>query len=103
MRTLVDGYSNAKKCSNEGRALMQLDFQQFIVKLEKMCDIRPIPDRDFVETYIKAYYLPENSIEKWSKEHSEYSTKQIISLFNVMGQITKKTRLNLANLFEVNK
>jgi hypothetical protein len=27
-RTLVEGFSCAKKCSNEGRALMQLDYQQ---------------------------------------------------------------------------
>lgn len=102
MRMLVDGYAQAKKCTNEGRALMQLDFQQFIVKLEKLCEIRPIPERDFVEVYIKAFYLPENSIEKWSKEHTEYSTKHIVSLINVMAQITRKTRLNLANLFEIN-
>ncbi|XP_029692427.1 uncharacterized protein [Takifugu rubripes] len=49
-----------KKCSNEGRALMQLDFQQFLMKLEKLTDLRPIPDKEFVETYIKAYYLTEN-------------------------------------------
>lgn len=69
MRMLVEGYSSVKKCSNEGRALMQLDFQQLIVKLEKLCDLRPIPDKDFVEAYIKAYYLPDASIEKWIKEH----------------------------------
>lgn len=69
MKVLVDGYSLVKKCSNEGRALMQLDFQQFVVKLEEIFDIRPIPDKDYVETYIKAYYLPDSSIEKWVKEH----------------------------------
>lgn len=72
MKILVDGYSLVKKCSNEGRALMQLDFQQFVVKLEEIFDIRPIPDKDYVETYIKAYYLPDSSIEKWVKEHSVF-------------------------------
>ncbi|XP_035621092.1 syndetin-like [Oncorhynchus keta] len=43
-RTLVEGYGNVKKCSTEGRALMQLDFQQFLMKLEKLTDMRPIPD-----------------------------------------------------------
>lgn len=62
-------YANVKKCSNEGRALMQLDFQQFLMKLEKLTDIRPIPDKEFVETYIKAYYLTENDMECWIKEH----------------------------------
>ena len=102
MRVLVDGYSQAKKCTNEGRALMQLDFQQLIVKLEKLYDLRPIPDKDYVEVYIKAYYLPEQSFEKWTKEHNEYSNKHIISLINVMSQITRKTKLNLINSFESN-
>ena len=33
-------YASAKKCTNEGRALMQLDFQQFLLKLEKLTDLR---------------------------------------------------------------
>ena len=33
-------FSCAKKCSNEGRALMQLDFQQFLIKLEKLTSLR---------------------------------------------------------------
>lgn len=48
---------------------MQLDFQQFLMKLEKLTDIRPIPDKEFVETYIKAYYLTENDMERWIREH----------------------------------
>ena len=28
----VEGFSCAKKCSNEGRALMQLDYRQFLLK-----------------------------------------------------------------------
>uniref|UniRef100_A0A663LT31 VPS50 subunit of EARP/GARPII complex n=1 Tax=Athene cunicularia TaxID=194338 RepID=A0A663LT31_ATHCN len=96
-RTLVEGYANVKKCSNEGRALMQLDFQQFLMKLEKLTDIRPIPDKEFVETYIKAYYLTENDMERWIKEHREYSTKQLINLVNVClgSHINKKTRQKL--------
>lgn len=71
-------YANVKKCSNEGRALMQLDFQQFLMKLEKLTDIRPIPDKEFVETYIKAYYLTENDMERWIKEHRVRAEKQLI-------------------------
>ncbi|KAB1276690.1 Syndetin [Camelus dromedarius] len=77
-RTIVEGYANVKKCSNEGRALMQLDFQQFLMKLEKLTDIRPIPDKEFVETYIKAYYLTENDMERWIKEHRVRAGKQLI-------------------------
>ncbi|WAR02379.1 VPS50-like protein [Mya arenaria] len=35
-RTFVEGYANAKKCSIEGRALMQLDFQQYLKNIEKL-------------------------------------------------------------------
>ncbi|XP_038653506.1 syndetin [Scyliorhinus canicula] len=96
-RTIVEGYANVKKCSNEGRALMQLDFQQFLMKLEKLTDIRPIPDKEFVETYIKAYYLTENDMERWIKEHREYSTKQLTNLVNVClgSHVNKKARQKL--------
>ncbi|XP_004862740.1 syndetin [Heterocephalus glaber] len=96
-RTIVEGYANVKKCSNEGRALMQLDFQQFLMKLEKLTDIRPIPDKEFVETYIKAYYLTENDMERWIKEHREYSAKQLTNLVNVClgSHINKKARQKL--------
>ena len=33
-------FASAKKCSNEGRALMQLDFQQYLMKLERLTDLR---------------------------------------------------------------
>lgn len=79
MKMLVDGYASVKKCSNEGRALMQLDFQQLVVKLEKICELRPIPDKEFVEQYIKAFYLPDSSIEKWVKDHPVSATFKIIS------------------------
>lgn len=48
---------------------MQLDFQQFLMKLEKLTDLRPIPDKEFVEIYIKAYYLTENDMEQFIKNH----------------------------------
>ncbi len=104
MRKLVDGYSQAKKCTNEGRALMQLDFQQLLVKLDQICEFSknkiPMPDKDLVELYIKAYYLPENKLENWLKDHNEYSPKQVISLVNVMAHLTRKTRSNLVNYYE---
>jgi hypothetical protein len=49
---------------------MQLDFSQFLSKLEKMTSIRPIPDREYVENYIKAYYLQEAALESWIREHN---------------------------------
>lgn len=39
------------------------------MKLDKLTDLRPIPDKEFVETYIKAYYLTENDMEQFIKNH----------------------------------
>ena len=36
-------FAQAKKCSNEGRALMHLDYQQYRTKVERMCNIRYKP------------------------------------------------------------
>ncbi len=104
MRYLVDGYSQAKKCTNEGRALMQLDFQQLLVKLDQICEFSknktPIPDKDLVELYIKAYYLPENKLESWLKEHDAYNAKQVISLVTVMPHLTRRIRSSLILYYE---
>ncbi|XP_003381769.1 coiled-coil domain-containing protein 132 [Trichinella spiralis] len=34
---LIESYSNVKKSSGEGRALMQLDFQQLLLCIERLC------------------------------------------------------------------
>lgn len=62
-------FSEAKKCSNGGRALMQLDFTQFLSKFEKISSLRPVPHKEYVENYVKAFYLPEVELEKWIREH----------------------------------
>jgi hypothetical protein len=49
---------------------MQLDFTQFLSKLERLTSIRPIPGREHVERYIKAYYLQESALEAWIREHN---------------------------------
>lgn len=51
---------------------MQLDFTQLKSKFETMTFLRPMPHREYVELYIKAYYLPENSLEEWIKEHKVF-------------------------------
>ena len=30
---------------------------------------RPIPEKEFVEAYVKAYYLTEPDMERWIREH----------------------------------
>ncbi|KAK4005137.1 hypothetical protein OUZ56_006860 [Daphnia magna] len=104
--TLLDGYSALfyapllRKCTNEGRALMQLDFRHFQVKVESLTRLRPLPDPHIVETYIKAYYLPENSLEKWIQEQTEYTPRQMMNLLQCVSQGSKMIRLNLTSFME---
>mgnify|MGYP001050317609 CR=1 FL=1 len=49
---------------------MQLDYRQFVMKIEKISEVKPVPYQDFVSTYVKAYYIPELDLEDWVKEHS---------------------------------
>lgn len=51
---------------------MQLDFTQLKSKFETLTSLRPMPHREYVELYIKAYYLPENSLEEWIREHKVF-------------------------------
>lgn len=94
-KALVQGYGDGGKCSTEGRALMQLDFQNILLKLEPLCGIKPVPHASFVDSYIKAYYLPENGLEQWIKTHSEYSSKQLSSLLGAAAHVSKKARLRI--------
>lgn len=49
---------------------MQLDFTQLKSKFEELSStLKPMPHKNYVESYIKAYYYPENSLEEWIKEH----------------------------------
>lgn len=48
---------------------MQLDFTQFLSKFEKISSLKPVPHKEYVENYVKAYYLPETELEKWIREH----------------------------------
>ncbi|CAG5128982.1 unnamed protein product [Candidula unifasciata] len=99
-RMFVEGYASSKKCSNEGRALMQLDFQQFLTKVDQIAEIRPIPEREYVEAYIKAYYLPEHELESWVHDHKEYSNKQLLALVSSVGHLGRKSRQKLISMVE---
>ena len=55
---------------------------------------RPIPEREYVEAYIKAYYLPENQLEDWLPEHKVYrgsymSAHVLLNLLNELGKEIK--------------
>nr|XP_018909417.1 PREDICTED: syndetin [Bemisia tabaci] len=97
---LVEGFSSSKRCSNGGRALMQLDLTQLVSKLEAMSSLKPVPHKEFVETYVKAYYLSEPTLETWVKDHTEYSPKQLIALVSCVCAGNKKNKQRLINCIE---
>ncbi|KAG8179937.1 hypothetical protein JTE90_025262 [Oedothorax gibbosus] len=98
--SFIEGFSQAKKCTNGGRALMQLDYQQFLSKVERLTDLQPLPGKELVESYIKAYYMLEQNLEQWIRSHKEYTNKQLIGLVNCITQLNKKGRQRLINLIE---
>jgi len=84
MDLLVEGYSRLKKCSAEGRAIMSLDIKVLQNGLEKMTSLRPIPNTQYVDNYIKALYITDEAdFTNWATNHPEYSVKQCIALINL--------------------
>lgn len=49
---------------------MQLDLRHFQLKVEGLTRLRPLPDAGLVETYIKAFYLPESALDEWVRHHT---------------------------------
>ncbi|VVD03931.1 unnamed protein product, partial [Leptidea sinapis] len=96
---LVEGFSNATKCSNGGRGLMQLDYRQLFVKLEKISGLKPVPYQDYVDRYVKAYYLPRNELEDFIRDRTEYSNKHLSSLISCSCE-NKKDRQALLSIIE---
>jgi len=81
---LVDGYSYTKKCSDEGRALMSLDVKTLQAGLRKLLPGQALK-MDFVDNYIRAFYLPPEQLLDWARLHPEYSVKQLTGLVSVIG------------------
>uniref|UniRef100_A0A182N0S6 Syndetin C-terminal domain-containing protein n=1 Tax=Anopheles dirus TaxID=7168 RepID=A0A182N0S6_9DIPT len=97
---LVEGFSNAKKCSAGGRALMQLDFTHFWSLLEVVSGGKHPEHRAYVEQYVKAYYLPKDLLEQWLLEPHGYSAKHLAGLVQCACSSDKKARQRLLALVE---
>lgn len=101
--TLVEGFSNAKKCSTGGRALMQLDFTHFTSLFDLLSGKKFPEHQQYVEQYVKAYYMPKDLLEEFITTQSSYSPKQVIGLINCACSNDKKTRQKLLALVEKDK
>ncbi|XP_051113258.1 uncharacterized protein LOC127239236 isoform X2 [Andrographis paniculata] len=101
--TLVEGLSRVKKCTDEGRALMSLDLQVLINGLKHFVPIDVRPKMQIVESFIKAYYLPETEYVHWARVHPEYSKSQIVGLVNLVAASKgwkRKTKLEVLEKIE---
>ncbi|KAJ4835617.1 hypothetical protein Tsubulata_010861 [Turnera subulata] len=101
--TLIEGLSRVKRCTDEGRALMSLDLQVLINGLQHFATTNVKPKLQTVETFIKAYYLPETEYVHWARAHPEYSKNQIVGLVNLVATMKgwkRKTRLEVLEKIE---
>lgn len=82
---------------------MQLDFAHFMSILELLSGLKFPPHHRYVDSYIKAYYLPKDLLETWiieEKVKRTYSTKQLTALIACTCSNDKKTRQKLLALLE---
>ena len=68
---------------------MQLDFRHFVMKLERIAEIKPLPHQEYVGTYVKAFYIPEAELEDWVKIHTVRSVMEF--RFTIFKSETKPT------------
>lgn len=100
---LVEGLSRVKKCTDEGRVLMSLDLQVLINGLQHFVSVNVKPKLQVVETFIKAFYLPETEYVHWARTHPEYNRSQIIGLINLVAAMKnwkRKARLEIIERIE---
>ncbi|XP_016930475.2 syndetin [Drosophila suzukii] len=100
---LVEGFSNVKKCSAGGRALMQLDFANFMSFLELISNQKYPQHRSYVDVFIKTYYFAPEQFEQWIEQQrlgDEYSLKQLNNLIQCICVSDKRTRQRLLQLLD---
>ncbi|XP_076921162.1 uncharacterized protein LOC143582500 [Bidens hawaiensis] len=97
---LVEGLSRVKRCSDEGRALMLLDLQVLINGLQHFVTVNVKPKLQTVETFIKAYYLPETEYVHWARAHPEYTKSQMVGLINLVATMKGWKRKNRLEVLE---
>lgn len=94
-------YSNAKKCSVAGRALMQLDFTHCMSILELLSTFKYPHHHRYVDSYVKAYFMEKESLEAWiieERNKNNYSTKQFTALITHTCVNDRKSRQKLMAL-----
>ena len=70
---------------------MQLDFRHFVMKLERIAEMKPLPHQEYVTNYIKAFYIPESELEEWIKIHTVSDISCIKKFFAISLMYEQRT------------
>lgn len=80
---------------------MQLDFAHFMSILELLSGCKFPAHHRYVDSYIKAFYMPKDLLESWiieERNKNTYSTKQFSALIACTCANDKKSRQKLLAL-----
>ena len=86
---IVDGLSQVKKCTLEGRAAMSLDLQAVGRVLHQTCPGRMDQNKlnndssraiRYIDDYIKGFYVPLSELHSWAESHPAYTQSQVMAL-----------------------
>ena len=93
---IVRGFAKVKKCSVDGRAIMQMDVQTVQQHFQTHYPFEKVPpplnlDFRYVETYIKAFYTQESELVRWTMIHPEYTSEQKLVVVSHVAHAFKWT------------
>jgi hypothetical protein len=79
----LEGFSRVRKCSSEGRAMMSLDLFSLHEGLNSVHLCRPPRGKHYVDDYLRTFYLPEDDLLQWVREHwQSYAYRHIHGLLS---------------------
>lgn len=81
---MVEGYSQIKKVTDEGRAQMSLDTKTLHAALRKLLPDMA-PSVGYVEDYIRAFYLPPEDLIAWARSHPQYLMRHRMAMMTLNG------------------
>lgn len=66
---MLEGYSRVRKCSSEGRAMMNMDLFALHEGLNAVHLCRPPRGKHYIDAYLRAFYLSEDDLLTWVQEN----------------------------------
>jgi hypothetical protein len=86
---IVDGLSQVRKCTLEGRAAMSLDLQAVGRVFHQICPGKIDQTKmnndssraiRYIDDYIKGFYVPLSELHLWAVSHPAYTQSQVMAL-----------------------